>query len=139
MKNAKAGQVQFRVDKAGIIHGTIGRRSFDNDKLQGNLAALIEGAEQGQARPPARVCTCARWRYLRPWAWACASTPTSTREQAQKFPYGPMNRLSGGWAVLIADHPRPSGQAQGVPAQFVAPDSGLPAQMASPLQRFPEQ
>ena len=42
VKNAKAGQVQFRVDKAGIIHGTIGRRSFDNDKLQGNLVALID-------------------------------------------------------------------------------------------------
>ena len=42
VKNAKAGQVQFRVDKAGIVHGTIGRRSFDNDKLQGNLAALID-------------------------------------------------------------------------------------------------
>lgn len=42
VKNAKAGQVQFRVDKAGIIHGTIGRRSFDTDKLQGNLAALMD-------------------------------------------------------------------------------------------------
>eukprot|EP01012_Entosiphon_sulcatum_P004284 TRINITY_DN1162_c0_g2_i9.p3 TRINITY_DN1162_c0_g2~~TRINITY_DN1162_c0_g2_i9.p3 ORF type:complete len:232 (-),score=60.95 TRINITY_DN1162_c0_g2_i9:1435-2130(-) len=42
VKNAKAGQVQFRVDKAGIVHGTIGRRSFDSDKLQGNLAALID-------------------------------------------------------------------------------------------------
>ncbi len=42
VKNAKAGQVQFRVDKAGIVHSTIGRRSFDNDKLQGNLAALID-------------------------------------------------------------------------------------------------
>jgi large subunit ribosomal protein L1 len=30
------------VDKAGIVHGTIGRRSFDTDKLQGNLAALVE-------------------------------------------------------------------------------------------------
>ena len=42
VKNAKAGQVQFRVDKAGIVHGTIGRRSFDADKLKGNLAALPE-------------------------------------------------------------------------------------------------
>src|SRR6218665_3257527 len=41
VKNAKAGQVQFRVDKAGIVHSTIGRRSFDSDKLQGNLAALV--------------------------------------------------------------------------------------------------
>ena len=42
VKNAKAGQVQFRVDKAGIVHGTIGRRSFDADKLKENLAALME-------------------------------------------------------------------------------------------------
>ncbi|MDM7944048.1 MAG: 50S ribosomal protein L1 [Hydrogenophaga sp.] len=42
VRNAKAGQVQFRVDKAGIVHGTIGRRSFDTDKLQGNLVALLD-------------------------------------------------------------------------------------------------
>ena len=42
VRNAKAGQVQFRVDKGGIIHGTIGRRSFDADKLKGNLAALLD-------------------------------------------------------------------------------------------------
>ena len=42
VKNAKAGQVQFRADKAGIIHATLGRRSFDADKLQGNLVALID-------------------------------------------------------------------------------------------------
>ncbi|NIC42936.1 50S ribosomal protein L1 [Aquabacterium sp. A08] len=48
VKNAKAGQVQFRVDKAGIVHGTIGRRSFDNDKLQGNLAALIDALNKAK-------------------------------------------------------------------------------------------
>src|SRR5574337_1411960 len=42
VKNAKAGQVQFRVDKAGIVHSTIGRRSFDTDKLQQNLRALVD-------------------------------------------------------------------------------------------------
>src|SRR5512145_360522 len=42
VKNAKAGQVQFRVDKAGIVHATIGRRSFEADKLQGNLVALLD-------------------------------------------------------------------------------------------------
>ena len=42
VKNAKAGQVQFRVDKAGIVHATIGRRSFDSSKLQGNLVALVD-------------------------------------------------------------------------------------------------
>jgi large subunit ribosomal protein L1 len=42
VRNAKAGQVQFRVDKAGIVHSTIGRRSFDAAQLKGNLAALME-------------------------------------------------------------------------------------------------
>ena len=48
VKNAKAGQVQFRVDKAGIIHGTIGRRSFDAAKLQGNLLALIDALNKAK-------------------------------------------------------------------------------------------
>ncbi len=48
VKNAKAGQVQFRVDKAGIIHGTLGRRSFDTDKLEGNLRALIEALNKAK-------------------------------------------------------------------------------------------
>ena len=48
VRNAKAGQVQFRVDKAGIIHGTIGRRSFDADKLKGNLQALLEALNKAK-------------------------------------------------------------------------------------------
>ena len=48
VKNAKAGQVQFRVDKAGIVHATVGRRSFDADKLKGNLAALIEALNKSK-------------------------------------------------------------------------------------------
>ena len=42
VRNAKAGQVQFRVDKGGIIHATIGRRSFESEALVGNLRALID-------------------------------------------------------------------------------------------------
>jgi len=51
VKNAKAGQVQFRVDKAGIVHGTIGRRSFDSDKLKENLSALVDALSK--AKPAA--------------------------------------------------------------------------------------
>jgi large subunit ribosomal protein L1 len=51
VKNAKAGQVQFRADKAGIVHGTIGRASFGPDALRRNLAALIEALQK--ARPQA--------------------------------------------------------------------------------------
>jgi len=41
VKNAKAGQVQFRADKAGIVQCTIGRASFSPEQLRDNLAALL--------------------------------------------------------------------------------------------------
>ena len=48
VKNAKAGQVQFRVDKAGIVHSTIGRRSFEPAQLQSNLAALVDALNKAK-------------------------------------------------------------------------------------------
>ena len=42
IKNVKAGQVRFRTDKNGIIHGSIGKVSFDDDKIKENASALIE-------------------------------------------------------------------------------------------------
>lgn len=42
VKNAKAGQVQYRTDKNGIIHATVGRASFDAAKLAENLVALVD-------------------------------------------------------------------------------------------------
>ena len=41
VKNAKAGQVRFRTDKAGIIHSTIGKANFETDALKANLSALV--------------------------------------------------------------------------------------------------
>ena len=42
IKNVKAGQVRFRTDKNGIIHGSIGKVSFDGDKIRANASALLE-------------------------------------------------------------------------------------------------
>ena len=42
VKNAKAGQVQYRADKAGIVQCTIGRASFSTDALKQNMLALID-------------------------------------------------------------------------------------------------
>ena len=42
IKNAKSGQVRFRTDKSGIIHGCIGKVSFDDGKVGKNLTALVE-------------------------------------------------------------------------------------------------
>jgi large subunit ribosomal protein L1 len=51
VKNAKAGQVQYRTDKNGIIQCTIGRASFTVEALQQNLAALIDALNK--AKPAA--------------------------------------------------------------------------------------
>ena len=48
VKNAKAGQVQYRTDKAGIIHATIGRASFEVGALKENLAALLDALNKAK-------------------------------------------------------------------------------------------
>ena len=51
VKNAKAGQVRYRVDKAGIIHCTIGKASFELNALKENLQALMSDLQK--SKPPA--------------------------------------------------------------------------------------
>lgn len=51
INNAKAGQVRYRVDKAGIIHAPIGKASFDSVTLKENLSALLEDLHK--AKPSA--------------------------------------------------------------------------------------
>lgn len=58
VKNAKAGQVQFRADKAGIIHASIGRASFEAARLETNMKALIDALIK--AKPAA-----SKGQYLR--------------------------------------------------------------------------
>lgn len=48
VKNAKAGQVRFRIDKNGIIHGAIGKLSFDAKSLKENLEALVADLNKGK-------------------------------------------------------------------------------------------
>lgn len=49
VQNAKAGQVQFRTDKAGIIHGSVGQVGFEPDAVKANLEALL--ADLKKAKP----------------------------------------------------------------------------------------
>jgi large subunit ribosomal protein L1 len=49
VRNARAGQVQYRTDKGGIVQCTIGRASFEVDALSENLAALVDALVK--ARP----------------------------------------------------------------------------------------
>ena len=58
VKNAKAGQVQYRTDKGGIVHSTIGRASFEVGQLEQNLNALVDALIK--AKPAA-----AKGQYLK--------------------------------------------------------------------------
>jgi large subunit ribosomal protein L1 len=51
VKNAKTGQVRYRVDKAGIVHATIGRANFETSALKENLVALLGDLQK--AKPAA--------------------------------------------------------------------------------------
>jgi large subunit ribosomal protein L1 len=51
IKELKGGRVEFRNDRTGLLHVGIGKRSFDDDKLLGNLYALVDAV--GRAKPAA--------------------------------------------------------------------------------------
>ena len=48
VKNAKAGQVRFRADKAGIVHGSVGTATFEVAALKENIDALLEGLKKAK-------------------------------------------------------------------------------------------
>jgi large subunit ribosomal protein L1 len=48
VKNAKAGQVQFRTDKAGIVHGSVGQVGFGVDQIKQNLEALMSDLKKAK-------------------------------------------------------------------------------------------
>ncbi len=78
VKNAKAGQVQFRTDKSGIIHCPVGKINFDAAALNDNLKSLI--AELVKAKPSA-----AKGIYLR------KATVSSTMGPGLLIDLGPMS------------------------------------------------
>ena len=75
VKNAKAGQVTYRVDKAGIIHCTIGKASFEIQALKENLTALI--ADLQKAKPSA-----SKGQYLKRVAVSSTMGPGIAIDQA---------------------------------------------------------
>ncbi|MDR3158271.1 MAG: 50S ribosomal protein L1 [Zoogloeaceae bacterium] len=75
VRNAKAGQVQYRTDKGGIVHATIGRASFPAEKLEQNLKALIEALNK--AKPAA-----SKGQYLKKIAVTSTMGPGVRVDQA---------------------------------------------------------
>ena len=75
VKNAKAGQVQYRTDKAGIVHATIGRASFSVENLETNLKALIDALTK--AKPAS-----SKGQYLKKVAVSATMGPGVRVDQA---------------------------------------------------------
>ena len=75
VRNAKAGQVRFRTDKAGVIHCTIGKASFDVKALHENLHALLVDLQK--AKPAA-----AKGIYIRRVSVSSTMGPGVTVEQS---------------------------------------------------------
>jgi large subunit ribosomal protein L1 len=48
VKNAKAGEVQFRVEKAGIVHGGVGKASFSTEQLVDNVKAFVDAIQKAK-------------------------------------------------------------------------------------------
>jgi len=75
LKNAKAGQVRFRTDKNGIIHGGIGKIDFEPAAIRGNLEALL--ADLRKAKPAA-----AKGVYMKKITLSTTMGPGVTVDQA---------------------------------------------------------
>ena len=75
VKNAKSGQVQFRTDKAGIVHCSIGKVEFTEEMLVENLRALI--AEIVKAKPSS-----AKGKYLKKISISSSMGPSLELDQA---------------------------------------------------------
>ena len=63
----KAGQIEFRADKTGVVHAPIGKASFDADKLNENLSALKTAVEA--AKPDTAKGQYFRTLYTSPQRW----------------------------------------------------------------------
>ena len=68
VKNAEGGEVQFRVEKAGVIHGGVGKVSFDEGKLVENIKAFVQAVNR--AKPAG-----AKGTYLRKIALSSTMGP----------------------------------------------------------------
>ena len=82
VRDAKGGRVEFRVDKTGVIHTVVGKSSFTQDQLVGNLATLVDAINRAR---PAGV----KGNYVR------AAHLTSTQGPSVKLDLGATLELAG--------------------------------------------
>ena len=76
VRETKAGKVEYRVDKTGVIHGPIGKRSFTDEQLLQNLAAFVDAIQRAK---PATM----KGQYLRSLTLAATMSPGIRLDLAQ--------------------------------------------------------
>ncbi len=69
VKASKGGAVEFRVEKAGIVHAGVGKASFTSDALVENIRAIVDAVQKAKPRAP-RAPTCSACPSPRRWARA---------------------------------------------------------------------
>ena len=74
VKAAKGGQVEFRAEKAGIVHAGVGKASFDEDALVENVRAFVDAINKAKPSRAPRAPISRRWPQPRPWGRASRST-----------------------------------------------------------------
>ena len=89
IKEIKAGKVEFRVDKTGIIHAPVGKVSFAADKLVENATSSDRARWSRRSRRRPRASTCRSATCAPPWARAFAST---LRRSARRRRSKPVDR-----------------------------------------------
>ena len=82
VRDAKGGRVEFRVDKTGVIHTIVGKSSFSQQQIVGNLATLIDAVNR--ARPAGIKGTYIRAAHL-----------TSTQGPSVKLDLSTVSELAG--------------------------------------------
>jgi len=68
IREGRAGRVEYRVDKTGVIHGPVGKLSFSDEQLMGNIAAFVDAISR--AKP-----TTMKGQYLRSITLAATMSP----------------------------------------------------------------
>ena len=79
INNAKSGQVRFRTDKNGILHGCIGKVSFSSNQIQENAAAMLE--EVKKLKPAS-----AKGSYIRSVACLLYTSPSPRDKRQSRMP-----------------------------------------------------
>ncbi len=107
MKDAKGGSIEFRVEKAGIVHAGVGKASFTEEALAANVKALVDALNR--AKPSGAKGTYVKLASPRPWARASRSRslPSGLVVRHSKYGWPASPKGACGPSILTMSHHQP--------------------------------